>query len=219
MTSPSPSSSSRGRVLIAVAGLLAATGCALVVYAMPTSTSDGSTPTALTSSAPAPETPDPTTPANEPAADAGPPVAKGPAEPVHGSASPSAPAPEEVLPEPGAGPRADPLIQAALERAVPADLAPADEQRLTTLGRAVWLAEITGADRTKWPGYFPDPGMTSGYSRVRIQGLIARRDTKHQTDAVVHLVWAGADPSGTFLDGRTATLRFTRQEGTWTPVR
>ncbi|MFD7972522.1 hypothetical protein [Streptomyces clavifer] len=138
---------------------------------------------------------------------------------MHGSAPPSVPAQEEVLPEPGAAPRADPLVQRALERAVPADLAPADERQLTVLGRAVWLAEVTGADRAKWPGYFPDPVMTSGYSRVRIQGLIARRDNEHRADAVVHLVWAGADPSGTFLDGRTATLRFTRQAGTWTPLR
>ncbi|MFJ8769571.1 hypothetical protein [Streptomyces clavifer] len=100
-----------------------------------------------------------------------------------------------------------------------ADLAPADERELTAPGRAVWLAEVIGADRAKWPGYFPDPGMTSGYSRVRIQRLIARRDSEHQADAVVHLVWAGSDPSGTFLDGRTATLRFIRLAGTWAPLR
>lgn len=216
MTTPPPSKASRG--LIAVGGALAATGCALVVYAMPTST--GSAPaTAHSSSPPAFEMQDPTIPVNGPAADAGPREATSPAEPVHGSAPPSAPGQEEVLPEPGAGPRADPLVQRALERAVPADLAPADEWQLTVLGRAAWLAEVTGADRAKWPGYFPVPGMTSGYSRVRIQGLIARRDTEHQADAVVHLVWAGADPSGTFLDGRTATLRFTRQAGTWIPLR
>ncbi|MEE1775584.1 hypothetical protein AB0D58_29155 [Streptomyces sp. NPDC048210] len=215
MTTPPPSKASRG--LIAVAGALAATGCALVVYAMPTSTGSGPA-TARSSSPPAFETQDPTTPVGGPAADAGPPEATIPAEPVHDSA-PSAPGQEEVLPEPGAGPRADPLVQRALERAVPADLAPADERQLTVLGRAVWLAEVTGADRAKWPSYFPAPGMTSGYSRVRIQGLIARRDTEHQADAVVHLVWAGADPSGTFLDGRTATLRFTHQAGTWIPLR
>lgn len=216
MTTPPPSKASRG--LIAVAGALAATGCALVVYAMPTSTGSGPA-TARSSSPPAFETQGPTTPVGGPAADAGPPEAMSPAEPVHGSAPPSAPGREEVLPEPGAGPRADPLVQRALERAVPGDLAPADERQLTVLGRAVWLAEVTGADRAKWPGYFPAAGMTSGYSRVRIQGLIARRDTEHQADAVVHLVWAGADPSGTFLDGRTATLRFTRQAGTWIPLR
>ncbi|MEU9263261.1 hypothetical protein AB0D68_33095 [Streptomyces sp. NPDC048212] len=217
MITPPPSKASRG--LIAVAGALAATGCALVVYAMPTSTGSGPA-TARSSSPPAFETQSPTpTPVGGPAADAGPPEATSPAEPVHGSAPPSAPGREEVLPEPGAGPRADPLVQRALERAVPGDLAPADERQLTVLGRAVWLAEVTGADRAKWPGYFPAAGMTSGYSRVRIQGLIARRDTEHQADAVVHLVWAGADPSGTFLDGRTATLRFTHQAGTWIPLR
>ncbi|RPK71513.1 hypothetical protein EES45_34495 [Streptomyces sp. ADI97-07] len=216
MTTPPPSKASRG--LITVAGALAAAGCALIVYAMPTGTGDGSAP----ATTPAPSSPgrqDLTSPSNEPAADADPPAVQRPAEPVRSSASSSTPAGKEALPEPGAGPRADPLVQRALERAVPADLAPADEQRLTVLGRAVWLAEVTGADRAKWPGYFPDPVMTSGYSRVRIQGLIARRDSEHQAAAVVHLVWAGADPSGTFLDGRTATLRFTRQAGTWTPVR
>lgn len=218
MITPPPSSSSRGLAPIAVAGVLASAGCALVVYAMLTSTGNGSAPT-TTPTASSRETQDLASPANEPAADAGPPAVQGPAEPLQNPASSSALAGKEVLPEPGAGPRADPLVQRALERAVPADLAPADERQLTVLGRAVWLAEATGSGRAKWPAYFPDPGMTSGYSRVRIQGLIARRDTEHQADAVVHLVWAGADPSGTFLDGRTATLRFTRQAGTWAPVR
>ncbi|MFD6274520.1 hypothetical protein ACFWFI_02855 [Streptomyces sp. NPDC060209] len=132
---------------------------------------------------------------------------------------PSAPAAARALPEPGAGPRADPLVQDSLERALPSDLAPADEAQLTALGRVVWMAELTGTGRSKWPGYFPGSPSVAVYSQARIQALIARRDNSHQADAVVHLVWAGADPAGTFLDGRTATLRFTRQAGAWTPVR
>ncbi|MFJ8870547.1 hypothetical protein ACIRD6_32945 [Streptomyces sp. NPDC102473] len=81
------------------------------------------------------------------------------------------------------------------------------------------MAELTGAGRSKWPDYFPDSPSAAVYSRVRIQALIARRDDSDQADAVVHLVWAGADPAGTFMDGRTAILRFTRQAGAWTPVR
>ncbi|MFF3214144.1 hypothetical protein ACFYYB_26145 [Streptomyces sp. NPDC002886] len=115
---------------------------------------------------------------------------------------PSGPA---ELPPPGSGPAADPLIQQALDQASAADLSPAVEQQVLALARTAWLAE------------------TNGYTQVRIQAATARRDTPAPTGAglsamrvVVRLVWAGADPAGTFLDGRTATVRFTQNgNGSW----
>ncbi|MFB8026867.1 MULTISPECIES: hypothetical protein [unclassified Streptomyces] len=210
---PSPQGS---RTLLAVAGTLAATGCALVLYAMP-SHHEADAPRTTPSPASA------TRPAALPSADATPPVTAEPSATPRAveaapAAIPSAPA-ARPLPEPGAGPRADPLVQDALEQALPSDLAPADEAQLTALGRAVWMAELTGAGRSKWPTYFPDSPSAAAYSRVRIQALIARRDNNHPADAMVYLVWAGADPAGTFMDGRTASLRFTRQAEAWTPVR
>ncbi|MFE5621067.1 hypothetical protein ACFQ8S_03275 [Streptomyces virginiae] len=113
-----------------------------------------------------------------------------------GSLSGAAPASE--LPPPGSGPAADPLIQQALDRASGPDLPPADEQTLVTAGRAAWLAE------------------TARYTQVRIQAATARR-TPDRDGAVVRLVWAGADPAGTYLDGRTAALHYIRnREGSWT---
>ncbi|MFD9725957.1 hypothetical protein [Streptomyces sp. NPDC059072] len=85
----------------------------------------------------------------------------------------------------------------------PADLPAADEALLLRAGRTAWLAE------------------TGRYTQVRIQAATARRDTTRDADgsegAVVRLVWAGADPAGTFLDGRPAAVHFTRNgDGTWT---
>ncbi|MGW0751976.1 hypothetical protein [Streptomyces sp. NPDC002587] len=105
------------------------------------------------------------------------------------------------LPHPGSGEAADPLIQQALDRAGPRDLPAADEELLLRQARAAWPAE------------------TASYTQVRIQAATARRDTP-DTDgrlrAVVRLVWAGADPAGTFLDGRTAAVHFTQnEEGSW----
>ncbi|WP_053676728.1 hypothetical protein [Streptomyces sp. WM4235] len=147
-----------------------------------------------------------------PAADA----ASAPSEPARPEQSGAASAPGE-LPPPDSGPAADPIIQQALDRAGAPDLPARDEQRLLTLGRAAWLGE------------------TAGYARVRIQAATARRDTTPplrastgtpQTHpqvaatppvrAVVRLVWAGADPAGTFLDGRTATVLYTQNgAGAW----
>ncbi|MFF4371497.1 hypothetical protein [Streptomyces sp. NPDC001594] len=109
------------------------------------------------------------------------------------------------LPPPGSGPAADPIIQQALDQASTPDLPPDDEQRLLELGRTAWTAE------------------TTGYTQVRIQAATARRDTtapaggeRTQVQAVVRLVWAGADPAGTFLDGRTAALHYTQNgQGSW----
>ncbi|KMO96022.1 hypothetical protein [Streptomyces roseus] len=107
------------------------------------------------------------------------------------------------LPPPGSGPEADPLIQQALDRASRPDLPPRDERLLLAAGRAAWLTE------------------TAGYTHVRIQAATARRDTGldanwREVRAVVRLVWAGADPAGTLLDGRPATLLYTQNgNGSW----
>lgn len=84
-----------------------------------------------------------------------------------------------------------------MDAAAARDLPAADEALLLRQGRAVWLAE------------------TARYTQVRIQAATARRATGG-TGAVVRLVWAGADPAGTFLDGRPAVVRFTQNgDGTW----
>ncbi|MFD7555219.1 hypothetical protein ACFV9E_11890 [Streptomyces sp. NPDC059835] len=129
------------------------------------------------------------------------------------SASVPAPSPTAVrrkLPPPGSGPGADPLIQQVMDEASVPDLPADEERRLLELGRTAWLGE------------------TSRYSQVRIQAATARRDTnptpgpgtdgdaRQTVRAVVRLVWAGADPAGTFLDGRPAAVHFTRNgNGTW----
>ncbi|MCX5174271.1 hypothetical protein [Streptomyces virginiae] len=118
--------------------------------------------------------------------------------PSPADAMPGGAAPASQLPPPGEGPAADPLIQQALDRAGRSDLPPADEQHLVTVGRAAWLAE------------------TVRYTQVRIQATTARREPDRD-GAVVRLVWAGADPAGTYLDGRTAALHYIRNgEGSWT---
>ncbi|MFI5831978.1 hypothetical protein ACIA6C_32785 [Streptomyces sp. NPDC051578] len=117
----------------------------------------------------------------------------------------------QELPPPGSGPAADPIIQQALDRASAPHLPPDDERRLLEIGRRAWLTE------------------TGGYTQVRIQAATARRDTTASTAvvagdrqpvrAVVRLVWAGADPAGTFLDGRTATVTFTQNgDGSWNRI-
>ncbi|MFJ9551095.1 hypothetical protein [Streptomyces erythrochromogenes] len=111
---------------------------------------------------------------------------------------PGGAAPASELPPPGEGPAAEPLIQQALDRASRPDLPPADDQHLVAAGRAAWLAE------------------TVRYTQVRIQAATARR-APDRDGAVVRLVWAGADPAGTYLDGRTAALHYIRNgEGSWT---
>ncbi|MFD9411539.1 hypothetical protein ACFWBN_31575 [Streptomyces sp. NPDC059989] len=101
------------------------------------------------------------------------------------------------LPPPGSGEAADPLIQQVIDTAAPRDLPTADETLLLYEGRVAWLAE------------------TDRYTQVRIQAATARRGPAG--GAVVRLVWAGADPAGTFLDGRPAAVHFTQNgDGTWT---
>ncbi|MFF3950520.1 hypothetical protein ACFYYN_37790 [Streptomyces sp. NPDC001902] len=130
-----------------------------------------------------------------------------------------APATGGALPPPGAGPEADPLVQRAMDRAAAGDLAPATARHLVALAKAVWTADVTGAGRDRWPGYFTDPAPSAAYTRFRIQAAAAGRDPGHSKAVMVRLVWAGADPAGTFLDGRTATIRLIKEGQTWTPVR
>ncbi len=86
------------------------------------------------------------------------------------------------------------------------------------LAEQVWRADVTGAGRVRWPRYFSATAPARHlYTRVRIQAGIARR-----TDAgrvVVHLVWAGADPSGQYREGRTARVLLARTDHGWEPVR
>ncbi|MFE0916071.1 hypothetical protein, partial [Streptomyces sp. NPDC058812] len=120
------------------------------------------------------------------------------AAPTATATSPADAASVSELPPPGEGPTADALIQQALDRASRSDLPPADEHHLVTVGRAAWLAE------------------TVRYTQIRIQATTARREPDRD-GAVVRLVWAGADPAGTYLDGRTAALHYIRcGEGSWT---
>ncbi|MEV7643362.1 hypothetical protein AB0O32_25850 [Streptomyces rubiginosohelvolus] len=205
--------------LIIATVLLAATGMVLIGIGAPSS------PTAVGS--PGPE--DPGTPAarasHQQRGPAGQSAAAVP--PISASASPAAPSPSvspasgENLPPSMSGPRADPVVQRALDDAVPADLPSGVADEVAELGKEVWLAEVTGRGRDRWPGYFADRGArTAVYTRVRVQAAIGRKDPAGP-GAVVHLVWAGAGPAGTFMDGRTATVRFIRDErsGTWTPQR
>lgn len=153
-------------------------------------------PPAFSSATPAP-------PSSPPASSPAPAPQPGAEQGVAAAGQPAASSASE-LPPPGSGPAADPIIQQALNRASPPDLPPRDEEQLLAAGRTAWSAE------------------TAGYTQVRIQAAIARRDTSApaapggRKAAVVRLVWTGADPAGTLLDGRTATLRYTQNgEGSW----
>ncbi|MDX2709211.1 hypothetical protein PV350_41180 [Streptomyces sp. PA03-6a] len=106
-----------------------------------------------------------------------------------------------------------------MDRAATGDLAPATASHLVELAKAIWIADVTGTGRDRWPGYFTDPAPSAAYTRFRIQAAAAGRDPEHSKAVMVRLVWAGADPAGTFLDGRTATIRLIKEGQTWTPVR
>lgn len=196
------------RTLVASSGVLAIVGVSLLAMA-----SQHSTPTTLV----------PQLHVTAPAATPRPPhvaTSAAPA-PVAPSATRTTGAPASELPPPDSGPAGDPAIQRALDAATPEDLPAQTAATLVDLGRRVWTAEATGTGRQRWPGYFgaPSGGASWTYSRFRIQAAIARRDASSPGRAVVRLVWAGADPAGQFLDDRTATVTFTRQGQTWTPVR
>lgn len=201
-----------GRGLLAAAAVLAAAGCVLVTLGL----SDG--PEAAPSG---PASPVARTGSASPAA----PTARAARPTRTPTASKTSPPPVAgELPPPGSGPRADPIVQRALDQAIPPDLPPAASRRLTALGRALWIAEVTGTGRQQWHHYFTNASAvpSAAYTRVRIQAAIARRDSTRPgatNAAVVHVVWAGADLSGSYLDGRSATVRFTLEGDSWNPVR
>lgn len=117
--------------------------------------------------------------------------------PALASATSPMPSGPGELPPPGSGEAADPIIQHVMDAATPRDLPATDEALLLSQGRSAWLAE------------------TARYTQVRIQAATARREGGR--GAVVRLVWAGADPAGTLLDGRPAAVHFTQNgDGTWT---
>ncbi|MDH6604410.1 hypothetical protein M2164_000043 [Streptomyces sp. SAI-208] len=141
-------------------------------------------------------------------------------EPADGPRSPATT--PSALPPLGEGAAGDSAVQQVLARSWPADLPAADERQLLTLGRALLRADATGIGRSQWPRVFGDAGRAVvpafAAARFRIQAAIARRDGS-PTRAVVHLVWAGTDRGGTYSDGRSTDLYFTRTKGrpTWSP--
>lgn len=116
---------------------------------------------------------------------------------------------------PGDGPSGDRAIQEVLEgssrRNIPASL----ENRLTALGRKVWLAEVTGAGRGAWPAYFRGQHSSWLFTHVRVQAAIAREAGPDR--ATVQLVWAGTDPAGQQHEDQPATLRLVRIDDRWAP--
>jgi hypothetical protein len=226
-TSGSPRSSARsGRLLVAAATALTVLGVVLLTANRPApggASADTSPvvspPSRSTAAVPAPAV---SVPARQV------PSARQPSQSLSPpSLSPSATTPRvtgaplsEALPPAGSGPAADGQVQRALDQAVPQDLSPALSRQLAALGRRVWLAEVTGAGRVAWPAYFSGRSADAVYSQVRVQAVIARQENLGARGAVVRLVWAGADPSGSYLEDRTATVHLTRQgDGSWEPVR
>ncbi|WP_345123397.1 hypothetical protein [Streptomyces chiangmaiensis] len=140
------------------------------------------------------------------------------------STAPEASTPPAALPPHGEGVAGDRAVQRNLETAWPADLPVADQRKLLTAGRALLHADATGVGRARWPDMFPDMGQAVApafaTADFRIQAAIARRDGS-PNKAVVHLVWAGTDRSGTFTDLHITEWNFTRTTkkgtATWTP--
>ncbi|MFI9832883.1 hypothetical protein ACIHIX_34955 [Streptomyces sp. NPDC051913] len=128
------------------------------------------------------------------------------------TASPPARSAAGLVPH-GEGLAGDRAIQAALEKAWPADLPAGQERELLAEGRALLRADTTGIGRTRWPTVFPDThqGLAPAFAapRFRIQAAIARR-ADHPGRAVVHLLWAGTDGGGTYTDLRISDWYFTR---------
>ncbi|MFB6858519.1 hypothetical protein ACFCWV_39465 [Streptomyces sp. NPDC056341] len=128
------------------------------------------------------------------------------------------------LPPRGEGRAGDRPIQELLEHSWPADLPTRQASDLVAAARAVLLADVTGVGRDRFPTAFPTrddgPLIAPAFSRVRIQAAVARKDTTAKGQAVVHLVWAGADRGGTYTDGRLADLTFRHSQGdtAWEPL-
>lgn len=135
--------------------------------------------------------------------------------PVRANSGSLAPAGPQGL-APGDGPGADATVQYLLEQSSPSDLPTAEEHLLELLGRQVWLADVTGIGRSRWPRYF-DAADSSGYTAVRIQAAIARADGTER--ATVTLLWAGTSPGGDPQIALPGTVHLTHQSGTWEPIR
>ncbi|WJV51650.1 hypothetical protein [Streptomyces flavofungini] len=142
----------------------------------------------------------------------------------------SAPPPEPVdsrrkasaaadIPVPGDGPGGDHAVQRLLERSSPADLPRRTEKHLVSLASRAWTAELTGAERSQWPGYFSGQALRAPYRDVRIQAGIARSVDGRSDRARVRLVWAGTDPAGEAQDGRPAQVLLARHNSRWEPLR
>jgi hypothetical protein len=118
---------------------------------------------------------------------------------------------------PDDGPAGDHLVQAMLDSHTQHNLPPAIEQRLDQLGRAVWLADLTGQGRNQWPKFFTAAGA-SGYTNVRLQAAAAHATAPGR--AAVTLIWAGTSPAGDPEVGLPATVLLTQQgDRTWEPAR
>ncbi|MEU8795421.1 hypothetical protein [Streptomyces sp. NPDC048643] len=190
-----------------MASLLTASG--IVILSLPREspvpTASSATPSAAISSIPPADTPTPPTQPRAPSPAADPNSATAGPPPHQNS--------NAKLPPHGDGASGDPAIQQALETAWPADLSPADEQKLRKLATSLLRADATGVGRAGRPDVFQGQNQAVApafaLARFRIQGVVARRDGAAGR-AVVHLVWAGADRGGTFTDGRITDLHFIR---------
>ncbi|WP_052441215.1 hypothetical protein [Streptacidiphilus anmyonensis] len=140
---------------------------------------------------------------------------------VPSAAAAAPPSSSPALPQnalaPDDGPGGDHLIQALLDAHTRHNLPAALQERLNQLGRAVWLADLTGEGRSQWPSYFTSTG-TSGYTHVRVQAAVARGIGTSRAE--VTLIWAGSSPAGDPEVGLPATVLLAKQAGgTWEPVR
>ncbi|MFC5911792.1 hypothetical protein [Streptacidiphilus monticola] len=124
-------------------------------------------------------------------------------------------APSGVL-APADGPAADATVQQLLEQSSPRNLPVALEQQLATLAARVWLADLTGEGRNRWPTYFTQTG-SSGYTHTRIQAAIARATGPRHATATV--LWAGTTPAGDTEVGLTGTVHLAETtDHQWEPV-
>ncbi|MEV5786241.1 hypothetical protein AB0L42_35390 [Streptomyces sp. NPDC052287] len=133
------------------------------------------------------------------------------------AAASSAPSPAREVPTS----RVDAAVQSHLEQSWPKDLPTATALRLVRDGEAVLHADATGSGRDRWPTAFGTSRPGAGeFTRLRVQAAIARRDGSSR-QAVVHLVWAGTDPGGSYAENRVTdiyfTLTSTKGHSVWTP--
>ncbi|MEV7775408.1 hypothetical protein [Kitasatospora sp. NPDC086791] len=141
--------------------------------------------------------------------------------PASAPAPTAAPTASQVMPSgafaAGDGPAADPAIEAQFQADHPSDLSPQDAAQVRALTVQVWMAETTGQGRDHWPAYFPPTQVPlRAYTQVRVQAVSAHTSGER---LIVQLLWAGADPSGTYQDRRPAILSLARTATGWEPVR